>query len=259
MRKTLPDHPGTDHPNTDRPDTTGSGSDRSASDRSGSDRPASDRPGANSLRAPSIWPTFAFMAGIWMAVALYTNERVLTPQVLANLAGRGNGILMSSAQTDNLRLLERLSYGFIPVVLALRIAVTALLLQMFTMLLVAEIHYRDLFRASLWGFSAVIYGMFLQTLALDLLGPGLTVPQLSVVPDSLAALLLNPGPSLSIGYTALSLLNLHGLLWIAIVFTHLRFRAGASPRHALLIPLAGWTTISLAKLGLTVFMAQILL
>jgi len=119
---------------------------------------------------------------------------------------------------------------------------------MFAILLVAEIHYRDLFRASLWGFSAVIYGSLLQAVRLDLLGPGLTVPELSVVPDSLAALFLNPGPSLSIGYAALSLLNLHGLLWIAVIFTCLRFRSGASPRHALLIPLAGWTTISLAQL-----------
>ncbi len=104
----------------------------------------------------------------------------------------------------------------------------------------------------------MMYGMFVQTLRLDLMGPDLTVPELSVVPDSLAALFLNPGPSLSMGYAALSLLNLHGLLWIAIVFTYLRFQSGASPRHALLIPLAGWITISLAQLGLQAFTTQIL-
>ncbi len=244
MRKPLPDNPG----------TVGSGSDRPGIESAGS-----DRPGIDGIRAPSIWPTFALMAGIWMAVALYTNERVLTPQVLANLTGGGSGVVMGATQMENFQRLERLSYVFIPVVLALRIAITALLLQMFTMLLAAEIQYRDLFRASLWGFSAVIYGMFLQTLRLDLLGSGLTLLDLSVVPDSLAALVLNPGPSLSIGYGALSLLSLHGLLWIAIIFTYLRFRAGASPRHALLIPLAGWITISLAQLGLTAFTAQILL
>ena len=227
-------------------------------DRPGSDRPGTDPPGTDRLGAGSIWPTFAFMAAIWMAVAVYTNERVLTPQVLANLAGHGSGIPVTAAQVDNFQRMEWLSYGFLPVVLGLRIAVTALVLQMFTMLLVAEIHYRDLFRASLWGFSAVIYGFFIQTVRLDLLGPDLTVPELSVVPDSLAALVLNPGPSLSMGYDALSLLNLHGLLWIGIIFTYLRFRSGASPRHALLIPLAGWTTIALVQLGLHAFTGQIL-
>ena len=223
------------------------------------DHPLTDRSGTDRLSAPSTWPTFALMAAIWIAVAVYANEHVLTPQVLANLAERGSGVLMTAARMDNLQRLERLSYGLLPVALALRIALTALVLQMFTMLLVAEIRYRDLFQASLWGFSAVIYGLFLQTVRLDLLGGDLTVPELSVIPDSLAALVLNPGPSLSMGYVALSLVNLHGLLWIGIIFAYLRFRSGASPRHALLIPLGGWTTISLAQLGLQTFTAQILL
>ena len=249
MSTPLSDRPGPEPPGPGSP-----GPDHPGTDRSGTDRSGTDRGGAL-----STWPTFAFIAAIWMAVSVYTNERVLTPEVLADLARRGGGVLMSAAEMDNFRRLERLSYGFIPVVLALRIAVTALLLQMFTMLLVAEIRYRDLFRASLWGFSAVIYGLLLQTVRLDLLGGDLTVPELSVVPDSLAALVLNPGPSLSMGYVALGLLNLHGLLWIAIIFAYLRFRSGACPRHALLIPLGGWTTISLAQLGLKAFTAQILL
>ena len=221
-------------------------------------KPLPDRPDTDPLGGPSIWPTFAFMAAIWMGVALYTNERVLTPQVLANLAGVGTGMVMPAAQVDAFQRIAWLTYGFLPVVLAVRISVTALVLQMFTMLLFADILYRDLYRASLWGFSAVIYGLFIQTLRLDLLGSDLTVSELSVVPDSLAAVLLNPGSSLSMGYDALSLLNIHSLLWIGIVFTYLRFQAGVTPRHALLVPLAGWTTISLAQLGLQTFAAQIL-
>ena len=227
-------------------------------DGPGHDRLGTDRLGADRIGAGSIWPTFAFMAAIWLAVAVYTNERVLTPQVLADLAGRGSGIQMTTAQVDYFQRMEWLSYGFLPVILALRIAITALVLQMFTMLLFAEILYRDLFRASLWGFGAVIYGLFIQTVRLDLLGPDLTVAELSVVPDSLAALVLNPGPGLSMGYAARSLLNLHGLLWIGVIYAYLRFQSGASARHALLIPLAGWITISLAQLGLQAFTAQIL-
>ena len=44
-----------------------------------------------------------------------------------------------------------------------------------------------------------MYGMFIQTMRLDLIGPDLTVSEISVVPDSLAALILNPAPTLTMG------------------------------------------------------------
>ncbi len=205
-----------------------------------------------------LWPTFACMALIWMAISLYTNERVLTPQVLANLARQSGAMTMTPDQVDALQRMEWLSYGLVPVMLAVRVAITALVLQLFVMLLSAEIGYRDLFRASLWGFGAVMYGMFIQTLRLDLLGPGITLAELSVVPDSVAALILNPAPAGSIGYSALSLLSVHSLLWIGIIFIYLRFERRVTSRTALLVPLAGWTTISLAQLGLQAFTVQIL-
>jgi hypothetical protein len=98
--------------------------------------------------------------------------------------------------------------------------------------------------------------MFIQTLRLDLIGPNLTVSEISVVPDSLAALILNTAPTLSLGYHALSLVNVHGLLWIGIVFTFLRFERGVTPGRSLIVPLAGRTTISLAQLGFHAFTAQ---
>ena len=116
--------------------------------------------------APSIWPTFAFMAAVLVVVSLYTNERVLTPQVLANLARRRGGIPMSEDQVDEFQLIGWLAYGLLPVFVLTRVAVTALVLQMFTMLLTEEAPYRDLIRASLWGFSAVIYGMLIRVLRL---------------------------------------------------------------------------------------------
>ena len=209
-------------------------------------------------RASSIWPTFAFMAAVLVAVSLYTSERVLTPQVLANLARRAGGIPISEDQMDEFQWVGRLAYGLLPVFLATRVAVTALVLQMFTMLLAAEIPYRDLFRASLWGFSAVIYGMFIRALRLDLLGGDLTIADLGVVPDSLAALIMNPASTVTTAYSAMSFLSIHSLLWIAIIFAYLRFESGITPRHALLVALASWTTISLTQLGLQAFAAQIL-
>ena len=217
-----------------------------------------DHQGTERLKTQSVWPMLGIMTAIWMALSFYSNERVLTPQVLATLARQSGGMAMTPDQVDTFQRMEWLSYGFLPVMLATRVALTALVLHLFTMLLSAEITYRDLFRASLWGFSAVMYGMFIQTMRLDLIGPDLTVSEISVVPDSLAALILNPAPTLTMGYHALSLLNIHSLLWIGIVFTFLRFERDVTPGRALLVPLAGWTTISLAQLGLHAFTAQIL-
>lgn len=221
-------------------------------------KPFSDHGGTERLGAHSTWPAFALMTALWMALALYTNERVLTPQVMANLARIGGGILIPADQLDEFRRNGRWAYVLLPVFLAARVAVTALVLQMFTILLSAEIPYRDLFRASLWGFGAVIYGMFIRILRLDLLGPDLTVQELGVIPDSLAALIMNPAPTVTMRYDALSLLNVHSLLWIGIIFAFFRFECRITPRRALLLPLAGWTTTSLAQLGLHAFAAQIL-
>ncbi len=221
--------------------------------------PGTEPTGARSGgRTLGVWPMLAIMTAIWMVLSLYTNERVLTPQVLAHLAPQGSGMAMTAGQMDDLQRLELLSYALLPLLLTLRTALTALVLQLFTVLLSAEIGYRDLFRASLWGFGAVMYGMFIQTLRLDLMGPDLTMSELSVVPDSLAALILNPAPTLTMGYSALSLLNLHSLLWIGILFTYFRFECRFTPRRALLVPLASWATISLTQLGLQTFAAQIL-
>jgi hypothetical protein len=216
------------------------------------------RRGADRLAAGSIWPTFALMTAIWMVLALYTNERVLTPRVLANLATSGGGMAMPADRADDFQLIGRLAYALLPVFLLARVGVTALVLQLFTLLLSVEIAYRDLFQASLWGFGAVIYGMFIRTLRLELLGLDITVSDLGVVPDSLAALLMDPAPTVAVGYDALSFLSIHGVLWIGIVYAYLRFECGVTSRRALVVPLTGWTTISLAQLGLHAFTAQIL-
>ena len=163
---------------------------------------------------------------------------------------------MSEDQVRGFQRLELLSYGLLPIFLAARIALTALVLQLFAMLSSTEIRYGELFRAAAWGFGAVMYGMFVQTLKLDFLGPDLTLAELTVVPDSLAALFMSPAST--VVYSALSLLSLHGLLWIGIVFAYFRFECGLTPRRALLVPLAAWATIALSQLGLQAFTAQFL-
>jgi hypothetical protein len=219
-------------------------------------RPGEDRHATTRLGGVSLLRMLVTMTAIWVMITLYSNERVLTPEVIARLAMGGGGMAMTTDQNSRFARLELLAYGALPFLLTLRVGSTALVLHLFSMLLTTEIGYRELFRASLWGFSAVMYGMSVHTLRLALLGPDLTMADLSVVPDSLGALISSPSPTMA--YHALSLLSLHGLLWIGIVFAYFRFECCVSKRAALLVPCATWTTISLAQLGLKTFTAQIL-
>lgn len=194
---------------------------------------------------------FAVVTMAWLALALYTNERVLPPEVLVRIVGRGGAPQMTSAQLDLMQHRGRLAYLFFPIFLAVRVAVTALVLHMFSMLLAATLPYRILFRASLWGFVAVLYGMFLRTFRIDLLGSAsVTQHDLGVVPDSLAALLLTPDQSMSVLYSALSLVSVHDTLWIGIVsgllvgFSNVRLRVG------LTIAGGAWAATAMARFGL---------
>ena len=103
------------------------------------DPPGTERIEARSMaRTLGAWPTFGFMAAMWVALAFYTNERVLTPQVLADLATHYGGMAMAPDHVGALQRLEWLSYGLLPVMLAGRIAITALVLHLFAMLLSTE-------------------------------------------------------------------------------------------------------------------------
>jgi len=91
------------------------------------------------------------MTAIWVMITLYSNERVLTPEVIARLAMGGGGMAMTTDQNSRFARLELLAYGALPFLLTLRVGSTALVLHLFSMLLTTEIGYRELFRASLWG------------------------------------------------------------------------------------------------------------
>ena len=78
-----------------------------------------DHQGSERLKTQSVWPTLAIMTAIWMALSFYSNERVLTPQVLANLATQSGGMTMTPDQAIAFERMESLSYGFLPVMLVL--------------------------------------------------------------------------------------------------------------------------------------------
>lgn len=207
----------------------------------------------------ATWRIFMLIACVWLAVSAYTNERVLTPDVMAGVVGRTSGVEMSVAQLDQLHRQGRWAYLLLPALLAIRVAVVALALQLFSMLMAHALPYREAFRAGLWGFGAVIYGTFVRMLRLDLLPAGaLTREELAVVPDSLAVFISGAGERATVLSAALGVLSLHDAFWIGIVTAYLHALAGLGRGTAFAVALGAWLTTALARLGAQAFMIGIL-
>ena len=196
------------------------------------------------------WQIFVLIACLWLAVSAYTNERVLTPEAMAGLLDRTTGVEMSATQLDQIGRRQRWGYPLLPVLLVIRVAAVALSLQLFSMLVAHPLPYREAFRASLWGFMAVIYGNFVRMLRLDLIPlQSVTRADLGVVPDSLAALTMGSVESVTVLYATLSVLSLHDAFWIAIVVAHLHAFAGLGRRAAIGIAVSAWMATASARVG----------
>ena len=220
------------------------------------DSPVASDPEA---RGMATWRIFILIACVWLAVSAYTNERVLAPEVMAGVASRTPGVEMSVTQLDQLRRQGRWAYLLLPALLAIRVAVVALALQLFSMLMAHPLPYREAFRAGLLGFGAVIYGTFVRMLRLDLLPSGtLTREELAVVPDSLAVVILGAGERVTVLSAALGLLSLHDAFWIVVVSAYLHAFTGLERRVAIAIAVSGWLTVALARLGAQAFMIGML-
>ncbi len=207
---------------------------------------------------------FLLITLAWLGVTLYTNERVLAPEVMADVVQRTTGVETPVDQLEQLRRQGRWAYPLLPVLLAIRVGVAGLVLQLVAILMAHPLRYVEAFRAGLWGFGAVTYGTFIRMLRLDLLPAGsLTRAELLTVPDSLAVLLpgpgLKPGPATTVLSATLSTLTLHDALWIGIVTACLMRLPGLEGRRAFTIALVAWGITALARVGAQVFMASVLM
>ena len=207
----------------------------------------------------TTWRVFGLISLLWMAVTLYTNERVLAPEVMAGVVGRTTGVELPVARLDQMRRQGRWAYPLLPVLLAIRVGVAALALQLVAMLMASALPYGVAFRAALWGFAAVVYGTFLRMLRLDLLPLGsLSRAELFVVPDSLAVLFTQSDAGVTILSASLNALTLHDALWIGIVMAYLTMATDLSRRRTFVIALCAWCMTAAARVGGQVFVIGIL-
>jgi len=202
---------------------------------------------------------FLLITLVWLSVTVYANEGVLAPEVMADIVRRTSGVEMSVVQLDQLRRRGRWAYPLLPALLAIRVGVVALALQMVSMLMAHAVPYREAFRAGLWGFAAVAYGAFVRTLRLDLLpAGGLTRAELALVPDSLAAIFSRGGGELTVLSSALGVLSLHDAFWICIVAACLKTRTDLGTWRALAVAVGAWCATAAARVGAQVLMIGML-
>ena len=207
----------------------------------------------------STWGIFLAICVVWLAISLYANERVLTPEVMAGLVRRANGVQISASQLDQFRRQGRWAYVLLPILLAIRVGVVALVLQLASMLLTHALSYRDAYRASLWGFVATAYGSLVRLIRLDLLPPdALTQEELELVPDSLAAVLSGAPEAAPVLFASLGVLSLHDLFWVLIVTMVLTAGSRLRHRRAFTIAACAWCATALARLGGQVLMMGLL-
>jgi hypothetical protein len=96
-------------------------------------------------------------------------------------------------------------------------------------------------------------------LRLDLMGAdALTRAELTVVPDSLAAVFSGAGAEITVLSASLSVLSLHDAFWIAIVTVYLTTLTGFGRRRALAITLGAWCVTAVARVGAQLFMIRMM-
>ena len=208
----------------------------------------------------TTWRVFGLIGLLWMAVTLYTNERVLAPEVMAGVVGRTTGVELPVARLDQMRRQGRWAYPLLPVLLAIRVGVAALALQLVAMLMASALPYGVAFRTALWGFAAVVYGTFLRMLRPSTCCPRdlFRGPSCLVVPDSLAVLFTQSDAGVTILSASLNALTLHDALWIGIVMAYLTMATDLSRRRTFVIALCAWCMTAAARVGGQVFVIGIL-
>jgi len=201
---------------------------------------------------------FLLVVVVSLALSWVTNEFVLTSAVYHRLF---DAQLETTRIDQNLDITRRYAlwgYLLLPLVLWVRLAFVALSLQMVALLALIELPFRDLFRATVLAFFALIYGNAIRVLWLLRLGEDqLDAAQLNVVPGSLAHFLLSPQESPSLVYGLTSLLNPWELIWATVLILALRATDRIAGGRAALLVGAVWSMFALLQVGVGAFLTGI--
>lgn len=219
--------------------------------------------GANNTAAaepsrPRTWHLFVALAAVQLALSLFLNHRVLTPELYQSVMADQ----APSAQIDEFIVLTQKwqlwSYVLSPVVLALRVSVVALLVQLVLLLFPVEVPFGRVFRAALIAYSALLIGIAFHTYWLSSLPTSeINAATLELVPGSLATLLPELARERPAFAYLLNVVTLFDIAWC--VFFALALEGERSLRFvpALSAVLVVWLMTVACKWGIAAYLGRL--
>ena len=175
----------------------------------------------------------------------------MTRQVYHRLVGDQFDTSQIDTQYNAMQAMRVWGYLLVPVRVAVRVALVALVIQMVCLVGAVEIRFRTLFRLSAITYLATLHASLVQILWIARQSSGgVGKSDLAVVPDSLAALLMAPGAEPTWLYLLLSRASLAGILWVMLLYLGLSAtkplrRAGVAAATAgtwIIVTLVGYAT-----------------
>ncbi len=201
------------------------------------------------------WQLFGLLVVASVVLAWAENEFVMTPEVYHNILGSQLEAERIDAQIDMLSRFRGWGYLIIPVMLWLRVAFIALLVQMFCLLGTIEIPFGRLFRIAAVAFIADLVGSANRLVWLARQGPSaIDVATLGVMPGSIAALFLEPPQGASGFYTVLSQVNGFELGWVGLMVLGLMGTRRVGTGGAVLVTGGVWALVTFLQFAVAMYM-----
>ena len=213
---------------------------------------------AETTHIPRTWQLFLLLVCAALALSWYQRDFIMTREVYHHLFGDRVGAERIDDHFDQLRQTAKWGYLAVPVFVGLRVGFVAILVQLYALLVLQELRLSLLFRAACWAYPALLYGMLVRTIVLARVGADrIEIPDLSFVPGSVSAFLLDASEYRSWMYNLLNFFNPSEVLWCAALYIALRTagRLGSPLRIGLV--LAVWSTTTLLQWGTTMFLVTI--
>jgi hypothetical protein len=199
----------------------------------------------------SSGPALFALLTLFAVLTAWMSSSILPPAVMARLAEQQTGLAMGVDQIENIESRQWIGYLVVPVTLAVRVALAALVIQGAGMLIATELGFRTALKASAAGGFAALYGSWMNLTWLWRAGPdGLSLDVLGVSPVSLAGLMMSPETSRTITYAVAAEAGLTAIFWITLVGLVLQASDRLNWRSGLAVGLMAWLVMAAARIGL---------
>lgn len=201
------------------------------------------------------WQLFGLLVVASAVLAWAENEFVMTPEVYRNILGSQLDAERIDAQIDMMNRFRGWSYLSIPVMLWLRLAFIALLVQMFCLLGTIEIQFVRLFRIAAIAFVADLVGSANRLVWLARQAPSaIDTATLGVMPGSIAGFFLERPQGASGFYTLLSQVNMFELGWVGLMVLGLTGTRRVGTTGAVLVAGGVWALVTFLQFAVALFM-----